>query len=168
MLAAYPQLCDCQVVVAAVARVGGIEIDHAQPFGHSLAGLRPGLGLVGHRHTVAQQSVHLAVGRHQAHRCAWQQQLGQGLVHRVGRGLQVQPLQRGAQPAGQDHLALVAAGGAVVQVVRLDRVAVQCIEAAQVLQPLQQGLLDVVFADEVLRGGHGTFLVLLVEVEKTC
>ncbi|MDP1340928.1 hypothetical protein, partial [Klebsiella variicola] len=66
------------------------------------------------------------------------------------------------------HLALVRAAGAVIQVIGLGCEAVQRIEAAQVLQPLQQGLLDVVFADEVLRGGHGTSLVLPVVEKKTC
>mmetsp|Transcript_59150 Transcript_59150/g.139316 ORF Transcript_59150/g.139316 Transcript_59150/m.139316 type:complete len:660 (-) Transcript_59150:2296-4275(-) len=168
MLAAHPELAHGQVVVAAGAWVGGFEVDDLQPLGHGLPRLRPGLGLVGHRHAVADQGVHLPVGGHQAHRRARLNQLRQGLVHRMGRGLRVQPLQRGAHAVGQHHLALVRAAGAVIQVIGLGCEAVQRIEAAQVLQPLQQGLLDVVFADEVLRGGHGTSLVLPVVEKKTC
>ncbi len=168
MLTAHPELAHGQVVVASGARLVRVEVDDLQPLGHGLPRLRPGLGLVGHGHAVADQAIHLPIGRDQAHRCARLHQLGQGLVHRMGRGLRVQPLQRRAQPVGQDDLALVRAAGAIGQVLVLDREAVQHIEAAQVLKPLQQGLLDVVFADEILRGGHGTFLMLLVVEKKAC
>jgi hypothetical protein len=93
--------------------------------------------------------------------------LGQGLVHRVGRacGFSRSSAARSrsaritSRLSARPEPSFRSSGWAE---------AVQRIEAAQVLQPLQQGLLDVVFADEVLRGGHGTSLVLPVVEKKTC
>ena len=61
--------------------------------------------------------------------------------------VRVQPLYCVAQACAQDHLALVAAARAIVQVIGLRREAVQCAVAAQVLQPLQQGLFNLVSSE---------------------
>ena len=126
-------------------RVIDFDTPTPQAFYHSSAGVGASGGLVLDGHATADQGVHLTVGRHQAHGCARMRQRGNGLFVCGGRRLRVQPLHGGAQPAGQDHLAFVTAARAIVQVIGCGSEAVQCVVATQVLQPLQQGLFDLVF-----------------------
>ena len=153
----HPQLRHGQVCVAPGFGLGGIKVQQLQPHRHLLARLGAGGGFVGHGHAVAQQAVHFAVGGHQAHGGARLHHGGHGIVHRAGGGLGVQAHQGGPQWPGQNHLALVGTARAVVQVFRLRGEAVEHVVPTQVLQALQQGLLDVVFGNEVFGGQSACF-----------
>ena len=108
--------------------------------------------VVGHRYAIAQQAIHIAVGGYQAHGLAVVCQLGQRRVHHWLRQVRVQPQGGGFEVLRQQHIALVFAARAIVQIRRVCGVALQHVKTTHMLQALQQRLFNLVFGDEI---GHG-------------
>ena len=123
---------------------GLVEID--QP--HALL-LLLALGIIElHRDAVAQQAVDFPVGGDERHRLTPVEQLFQRILNGLGRNVRVQANRRFPDPIHQDHIALVGAARAVVQIFRVFRVTVERVEAVQMLKLLHQRLLDLVFGDD--------------------
>jgi hypothetical protein len=97
------------------------------------------------------QPVHLAVGGDERHGRAAVHEPGQRLVNGGLRDPRIEPQRGLSEAVGEDHVALVRPPRAVVEVLRLGRMALQHVEAMQVLQALQQRLFDLILGDEV---GH--------------
>ena len=92
--------------------------------------------VVGHRYAIAQQAVHFAVGGYQAHGLTAVCQLGQRRVYHRFRQVRVQPNGGGFELLRQQHVALVFAARAIVQIRGVCGVALQHIKTTQVLQAL--------------------------------
>lgn len=118
-----------------------------------------------HRDAVADQAVDLPVGDNGGHGMALVRQPRQRLVDGRFGDTPIQPDCRLFQPLSEDHLALVAPPRAVVQVVRIAGVAVEQVIIELLMQPLQDGLLNGVFGDEV---GHLYSLDRAKEFQTIC
>ena len=110
--------------------------------------------VISHRDAIAKQPIHLPVGGNQAHGLAALGQLGQcGVHHRLGN-VRIQPNGGGFELQRQQHLTLVLATRAIVQIRRISGVTNQHIKTTHMLQALQQRLFNLVFGDEVRHRGR--------------
>jgi hypothetical protein len=98
-----------------------VEVDQPHPLLFFLA-LRI---FIFNRDAVADQSIQFAVGGNPGHRGAAIAEAGQRFFYRRFRYLGVQAQCRRFQPIRQNYIALVAATRAIVQIVRLDGIAVE-------------------------------------------
>ena len=142
-----PELGDGEEFVATI-RTGVIKVNHP----HATRNSAPSIVFILHLDAIADQTVEFGVSREGGHGRARLGQYLHGTVDGSVRQIGVKANGRSPDAIAQNHLPLIAAVGAIVQVCRIYRETVQPLETMRLLECLQGRLFDLVFGNEV---GHG-------------